>query len=155
MKTIVMRNGGGNSVTANGKLTDCFLSPEGIEDVRNWGVDQLDELSRREVYLASDNGGAISRIYGVNLHGLFEFGDQQEYQQYFTDDLSGSLGTNDTELIIGLDLSSSDSFVMPLKKPVEIFEDEGMHRLQRQGYYGWSTLGFGVLDSRRLIAASF
>lgn len=155
MKTVVRRNGGGNSVTAGGRLTDLYLSPEGVEDVRNWGVDQLDEISRREVYQAADSGAPLTRIYGVNLHDLYEFGDQQEYQDYFLTDLSGSLGTSDTELVIGIDQNANDSFIMPVKKPVEVFEDETLHRHQRQGYYGWASVGFGVLDSRRVIAASF
>lgn len=155
MKTIMRRNGGGNSGTAKGRLTDCFLSPEGIEDIRNWGVDQLDEVSRREVYQSADNGAPLTRIYGVNLHDMFEFGDGQEYQDYFLSDLGGSLGASDTELVVGLDLSANDSFIMPVKSPIEVFEDESLHRHQRQGYYGWSEVGFGVLDSRRIIAASF
>ena len=155
-KTVMLRNGGGNSVTATGRLTDLFLSPEAIEDVRNWGIDQLDEVSRREVYQSADNGAPLTRIFGVNLNGLFEFGDGQEYQTFFTSDLSGSLGPNsDVELIVGLDLNARDSFVMPVKREVEIFEDEALHRSQRQGYYGWAEIGFGVLDNRRVLAASF
>ena len=155
-KTVMLRNGGGNSVTATGRLTDLYLSPEAIEDVRNWGVDQLDEVSRREVYQSADSGAPLTRIYGVNLNGLFEFGDGQEYQTFFTSDLGGSLGPNsDVELIVGLDLNARDSFVMPVKREVEIFEDEGLHRSQRQGYYGWAEVGFGVLDNRRVLAASF
>ena len=155
-KTIMLRNGGGNSVTATGRLTDLFLSPEAIEDVRNWGIDQLDEVSRREVYQSADNGTPLTRIFGVNLNGLFEFGDGQEYQTFFTSDLSGSLGPNsDVELIVGLDLNARDSFVMPVKREVEIFEDEALHRSQRQGYYGWAEIGFGVLDNRRVLALSF
>lgn len=155
-KTVMLRNGGGNSVTATGRLTDLFLSPEAIEDVRNWGIDQLDEVSRREVYQSADNGAPLTRIFGVNLNGLFEFGDGQEYQTFFTSDLSGSLGPNsDVELIVGLDLNARDSFVMPVKREVEIFEDEALHRSQRQGYYGWAEIGFGVLDNRRVLALSF
>lgn len=155
-KTVMLRNGGGNSVTATGRLTDLFLSPEAVEDVRNWGIDQLDEVSRREVYQSADNGAPLTRIFGVNLTGLFEFGDGQEYQTFFTSDLSGSLGPNsDVELIVGLDLNARDSFVMPIKREVEIFEDEALHRSQRQGYYGWAELGFGVLDNRRVLALSF
>jgi hypothetical protein len=155
-KTVMLRNGGGNSVTATGRLTDLFLSPEAIEDVRNWGIDQLDEVSRREVYQSADSGAPLTRIFGVNLNGLFEFGDGQEYQTFFTSDLSGSLGPNsDVELIVGLDLNARDSFVMPVKREVEIFEDEALHRSQRQGYYGWAEIGFGVLDNRRVLAASF
>jgi hypothetical protein len=155
MKTVMRRNGGGNSVTANGRLTDMYLSPEAIEDIRNWGVDQLDEVSRREIYQAADDGAPLTRLFGVNLHDLFEFGDGQEYQNYFTSDLGGSLASTDVELIIGLDQASSDSFVMPIKKEVEVYEDEALHRHQRQGYYGWAEIGFGVLDNRRVLAGSF
>ena len=155
MKTVMRRNGGGNNVTAPGRLTDLYLSPEGIEDLRNWGVDQLDEVSRREVYVASDNGGPLSRVFGVNMHDLFEMGDGQEYQEYFINDLGGSLEASDVELVIGLDQNAKDSFVMPVKKELEVFQDEALHRDQRQGYYGWMELGFGVLDNRRVIAGSF
>jgi len=137
MKTVMRRNGGGNSVTAPGRLTDLYMSPEAIEDIRNWGVDQLDEVSRREIYTASDDGASLTRVFGVNLHDLFEFGDGQEYQEYFINDLGGSIESNDVELVIGLDQSANDSFVMPVKKEVEIFEDPALHRHQRQGYYGW------------------
>jgi len=51
MKTVMRRNGGGNSVTAPGRLTDLYMSPEAIEDIRNWGIDQLDDVSRREIYV--------------------------------------------------------------------------------------------------------
>ena len=155
MKTVMRRNGGGNSVTAPGRLSDLYCSPEAIEDIRNWGIDQLDEVSRREIYVASDDGPAITRVFGVNLHDIFEFGDNQEYQTYFTSDLGGSLAAADVELVIGLDQGPNDSFVMPVKKEVEIYEDEGLHRHQRQGYYGWAEIGFGVLDNRRVLAGSF
>ena len=155
MKTVMRRNGGGNSASAAGRLSDFYCSPEAIEDIRNWGVDQLDEVSRREIYVASDDGPAITRVFGVNLHDVFEFGDGQEYQTYFTSDLTGSLAGSDVELVIGLDQGPNDSFVMPIKKEVEIYEDEGLHRHQRQGYYGWAEIGFGVLDNRRILAGSF
>jgi hypothetical protein len=155
MKTVMRRNGGGNSVTAPGRLTDMYMSPEAVEDIRNWGIDQLDDVSRREIYTASDDGPQLTRVFGVNLHDLFEFGDGQEYQEYFINDLGGSIETSDIELVIGVDQSANDSFVMPVKKQVEIFEDPTMHRQQRQGYYGWAEIGFGVLDNRRIIAGSF
>ena len=155
MKTVMRRNGGGNSVTAPGRLTDMYMSPEAVEDIRNWGIDQLDDVSRREIYTASDDGPQLTRVFGVNLHDLFEFGDGQEYQEYFINDLGGSIEASDIELVIGVDQSANDSFVMPVKKQVEIFEDPTMHRQQRQGYYGWAEIGFGVLDNRRIIAGSF
>ncbi len=155
MKTVMRRNGGGNSITAPGRLTDLYTSPEAIEDIRNWGIDQLDDVSRREVYVANDSGPQLTRVFGVNLQDLFELGDGQEYQDYFLNDLGGSIEAADVELVVGIDQSANDSFVMPVKKEVEIFEDPTLHRHQRQGYYGWAEMGFGVLDNRRIIAGSF
>jgi hypothetical protein len=154
MKVVMRRNAGGNGQNV-GSLTDCFMSIEGIEDIRNWGVDQLDERSRYEVYNSADNGSPLTRIFGLNLHDMFEFGDGQQYQNFFTSDLSGSLATSDTELVVGLDLNSNDSFIMPVKNDVQVYADDNMHRGGRQGYYAEAEIGFGVLDNRRVIAGSF
>lgn len=154
MKTVMVRNGGGNTASLRrGRLTDLYMSPEGLEDIRNWGVDQVDELTRREIYLAGD--GTINRIFGVNLHDLVEFGEGQEYQLFFTTSLSGSLASSDTELVIGLDLQSDDCFIMPVKQDVSIFPDPMLHRQQREGFYGWAELGFAALDNRRTLLGSF
>lgn len=156
MKSIMRRNAGGNSGSVKrGKLTDCYMSPEGIEDIRNWGVDIVDETTRREIYVSSDDG-SITRIFGVNLHAIDELGENQEYQRYYSDHLSGTLGpSSDVELVIGLDLMNRDSFVMPVKQEVTLYADENMHRQQRAGLYGFSELGLGALDNRRVILASF
>ena len=132
-----------------------YVSPEALEDIRNWGVDQVDEVTRREIYLASDDGAVITRVFGVNLHDLDELGESQEYQLFFSNELSGALASSDVELVVGLDLSASDSFIMPMKQQVEIFEDDTLHRHQRAGWYGFAELGFAVLDNRRIILGSF
>jgi hypothetical protein len=156
MQTVMRRNSGGNSASVGrGRLTDMYVSPEALEDIRNWGLDQVDEVTRREIYTASEDGAPITRIYGVNLHDLDELGEGQEYQSFFVNDLSGSLEASDLELVVGLDQSSNDSFVMPVKEQLQVFEDPTLHRQQRAGYYGWAELGFGVLDNRRVILGSF
>lgn len=158
MKTVMRRNGGGNTASLNrGRLSDIFLSPEALEDIRNWQVDQIDEVTRREIYVAADGGGVLTRIFGVNLHDIDELGEGQEYQTFFTDELSGALeaGGSDVELIVGLDLQSNDSFIMPMKQEVQVFEDDSLHRHQRAGWYGWAELGFAVLDNRRVLLGSF
>jgi hypothetical protein len=156
MKTVMRRNGGGNTASLNRtRLTDMYVSPEALEDIRNWGVDQVDEVTRREIYLASDDGAVITRVFGVNLHDLDELGESQEYQLFFSNELSGALASSDVELVVGLDLSASDSFIMPMKQQVEIFEDDTLHRHQRAGWYGFAELGFAVLDNRRIILGSF
>ena len=46
-------------------------------------------------------------------------------------------------------------FVLPLVSSIQAEKAPGLHRHQRQGYYGWAELGFGVLDNRRVLAGSF
>lgn len=153
LKTVMRRNGGGNSASNNrGMLTDLYVSPEAMEDIRNWGIDQVDEVTRREIYTAAD--GAVNRVFGVNLHDRDELGEGQEYQKFYTDVLSGSLPSGDAEIVVGLDLRKRDSFIMPVREEVQIFEDETLHRQKRAGFYGWAEQGFAVLDNRRVLLGS-
>ena len=154
MKTVMRRNGGGNSATPNrGMLTDLYVSPEAMEDIRNWGLDQIDEVTRREIYVAAD--GAINRVFGVNLHDRDELGEGQEYELFYENTLSGTLPSvneeTKLEIVVGLDLRKSDSFIMPVRQEVQIFEDDTLHRQKRAGFYGWAEQGFAVLDNRRVL----
>lgn len=153
-KTLMSRNGGGNSASLNkARLTDIFMSPEGIENIRNWGIDIIDEVTRREIFLSSDD--RITRIFNVNLHEIYELGEGQEYQNFFAQQLGGQLAPGDLELGIGLDLEHSDSFIMPVRQDIEIFEDGLMHRQRRTGLYGWGEFGWLVADNRRVILFSY
>lgn len=155
MKTTMVRLAGGNSASANrGRLTDIYLSPEALEDIREWDHDEVDDLTRREILTSSDQTGLMASIYGVNLHPLDELGVGQEFQAYF-DTLGADVGTDDEEIVVGLDLSKNDSFVMPVKRPLEIFDDDKLHRRMRAGFYGWQEHGFASLDGRRVLLASF
>lgn len=150
MKTVMRRNGGGNSASNNrGMLTDLYVSPEAMEDIRNWGLDQVDEITRREIYTAAD--GSINRVFSVNLHDRDELGEGQQYQLFYSDVLGGTLPGSKTELVVGLDLRKRDSFIMPVRQEVQIFEDDTLHRQKRAGFYGWAEQGFAVLDNRRVI----
>lgn len=155
LKTVMRRNGGGNSASTNrGMLTDLYVSPEAVEDIRNWGIDQVDEVTRREIYVAGDGSGSLNRLFGVNLHDIDELGEGQEYQLFYENVLNGSLPTGDVELVVGLDLRKRDSFIMPIREQVQIFEDDTLHRQKRAGFYGWAEQGFAVLDNRRVLLAS-
>ena len=156
-KTVMRRNGGGNSSSVNrGKLTDVYLSPELIEDMRNWGVDLVDEITRREIYTADDNSQTFMRIFGVNLHDIDELGESQEYQNYFTNELGGSLPTGDLELMIGLDLSpgNNDSFLNPYRQDIVVKNDPLLEREQRFGFYSSENYGYCAADGRRAILLS-
>jgi hypothetical protein len=153
-KVVMQRNGGGNTASLRrSKLTDMICSPETIEGIRNWNIDQVDEQTRRELYVAED--GTISRVFGVNLRPLTEFGEGQEYQRFFTDVLGASLASSDVELMIGLDMTQRGNLLMPIKENIQIFADPMLHRQQRQGYYGWGEFGFACLDNRIVIGASY
>ena len=157
MKTVMRRNGGGNSASNNrGMLTDLYVSPEAMEDIRNWGLDQIDEVTRREIYTAGD--GTLNRVFGINLHDRDELGEGQQYQLFYSNVLGGSLPGDETfqksELVVGLDLRKRDSFIMPVRQEVQIFEDDTLHRQKRAGFYGWAEQGFAVLDNRRVILGS-
>jgi hypothetical protein len=156
MKTTMTRLAGGNSSTqSRGQLTDVFLSPEGLEDVRNWDHDEVDDLTRREIFQANENTGALGGIYGVTLHSITELGVGQEFQNFFNS-LGLSMGTADEEIVVGLDLQENDSFVMPVKEELSIFDDsDNLHRQRRAGFYAWQEHGFGVLDGRRVLLGSF
>ena len=123
-----------------------------MEDIRNWGIDQVDEVTRREIYTAAD--GTLNRVFGINLHDLDELGEGQEYQLFFDNVLAGSLPGSDTELVVGLDLRKRDSFIMPVRQEVQIFEDASLHSQKRAGFYGWAEQGFAVLDNRRVLLGS-
>lgn len=157
LKTVMVRNGGGNSASIRqSALTDLYLSPESIEDVRNWGLDQVDELTRREIYQASDDGPVVTRVFGVNLHPLREFGQGQEYQNFYQNKLAGSLEASDVELVIGVDMKNRDSFIMPVREDLRIYPDSAaLFRRGEDGYFGRMECGFAVLDGRRVLAASY
>lgn len=151
-KTTMRRKAGGNSTSLNrGELTDLFLSPEALEDIRSWDTTEIDEFTRREIFLAGGRENALPSVFGVNLHDIDELGVGQELQNYYTGTLGGTFPGSKLELAIGLDLLNTDSFVNPIRSPIEVFEDLVFHRQRRAGVYGWGEMGFGVLDSRRVI----
>jgi hypothetical protein len=154
-KIVMRRNGGGNSSSINRrKLTDLYLSPEGIEDMRDWKVDIADEVTRREIFLAPDEG--VTRLYSVNLHAIDELGEDQEYQNYLTGQLSAVVASGDYEFGIGLDLTPGlVPFIMPQRQALQIMEDDTMARQRRTGYYGVREYGVAALDSRFILAVSF
>lgn len=152
MKVFMRRNGGGNSASTNqARLTDLYISPEAEEDIRNWNIDQVDEMTRREIFTSRDG---LTSIFQVNLHSLTELGEGQLLQLYFENTLGGSLPAGDVELVVGLDLSANDSFVMPVRQQLEIFSDAALHRQMRGGVYGALEIGIACLSSSRVLLGS-
>jgi hypothetical protein len=155
MKTVVRRNGGGNSTSVGRrKLTDLYMSPEAFEDMSSWGLGLVSDDIRTQIQRSEE--GAVRGMYGVNFHDLDELGVGQEYQLYYTSTLAGSLASSDEELVIGLDLTQPDKcFIHPVSQEIEITEDENLHRHGLVGFYGSMEGGWAVLDVRHVLAGSF
>jgi len=151
MQTAMVRNAGGNGQA--GKLTDLYISLEAMEDIRAYDISEIDDLTRKDILNSTPDG--LAKFYGTTLHFMTEFGVGQEYQLYLANVLGRSVtavDATDEEFVVGLDLSTSDSFVQPIRQELQTFEaGEQLHRQQRAGVYGWMEHGFAVLDNRRVI----
>lgn len=149
-ETFMRRNAGGNSNSlTKGKLTDLYMSPEARQDVLSWDLTQVPDAVRFQIYQNWSDGG-VPKIGDVSLHDLDELGVGQEFQKYYEDVLGGTLPGSKLEILVGLDKRNNDSFVMPFREEVQIYEDVNMHRERRAGMYGWAEHGFSVLDNRRV-----
>ena len=154
LQTSMTRNAGGNGQA--GRLTDLYLSMEAMEDLRAWDISEIDDVTRREILQSA--GANMASLYGSTLHFMTEFGVGQEYQTYLDTTLGRSVtavDAGDQEFVVGLDLSTNDSFVQPIRQELQTFEDDSLHRQQRAGVYGWMEHGFAVLDNRRVILGTF
>lgn len=153
LKQSMKRKAGGNTASRKkGSLTDIYMSVEALEDMRSWTLAEVDEVTRREIFTAQD--GVINRIYNVNLHELYEFGVGQEYQDFSLNALGVTLNGTDQELVIGIDLNNKDSFVMPVREQLRVFNDDSMLRMRRGGVFGTQEHGMASLDGRRIIMGS-
>lgn len=155
MQTAMTRNAGGNGQV--GRLTDIYLSMEAMEDLRAWDISEIDDVTRREILQSA--GANLALIYGTRLHFMTEYGVGQEYQLYLTNVLGRAVtavDATDQEFVVGLDLSTNDSFVQPIRQELQTFEaPPEMHRRQKAGVYGWMEHGFAVLDNRRVLLGTF
>jgi len=155
LKTLMRRNAGGNTSSTNrGRLTDLYISPEALEDIREWDNTEVDEVTRREILQQGNEDVVLQQIYGVTLHTLDELGVNQEFQTYYEAN-GGTMATSDEEIVVGLDLSKNDAFVRPIKEELSIFEDPALHRRRRSGLYSWMEIGHACLDPRRVTIGSF
>lgn len=132
---------------AGSKLTDVYLSPEAFADIRSWTDTQVDEATRREIFIQ----GGLANIYGTTLHVMEEFGNGQEYNKYFCNSCStNGLTEGEVEIQIGLDLSTNDAFYMPMREEVVTYDDPTAIKELEQGVIAVEDLGFAVVDTRRI-----
>ncbi len=152
-------------------LTDLYVSPEDAADIREWTDTDIDPVTRREIFQASGMGS----IWNVQLHeiqhlgatGLYNInGSTAAYGKFIADgtesfnaytienpnvtNADGTINTLGETQVLGFDLTTNDSLVMPIRKEYEAFDDPTLLRVQKQGFFGWAELGFACLDSRMM-----
>jgi len=153
LQTFMRRQGGGNSGTVDrAKLTDLYVSPEAMMDIRAWTLDLVPDIVRAQIYNSAETDETT--IFGVRIKALDELGEAQEYQNYFANTLGGSMAASDVEIVVGLDRQRNDSFIHPVREELMLFEDNLLHRRGLFGFYGHTEIGFAVLDSRRVLLGS-
>ena len=152
-------------------LTDLYVSPEDMADQREWSGSQVDETTRREIFVS----GGMNELWSVKLNevhqlgmtgryninsndsegGLFKVGTGGQFNDYAPTDANkvdadlNLVEAGETH-IYGFDLTSNDSLVMPIREELRFFDDPTLHREQLQGFYGWQELGIAVLDPRMI-----
>lgn len=152
-------------------LTDLYVAPEDMADIREWSDSQVDDITRREIFVGSGMNG----IFGVKLHevqqlgatgkyninsadsagGIFRVGSGGKFNDYEPTnankvDANLALVTAGETQVYGFDLTSNDSLVMPIREELQFFDDPTLHRHQKAGFYGWEEIGLACLDPRMM-----
>lgn len=162
-----------NGTTSDSKgLTDLFVSPEIMQDIRGFAYNPLNDKGnssfsgmglpdgvREEIYRSAGS----SEIYGVSIHELLELGVNKKYNVLFGE-LAAGLGHTDAggaafsssgdEILVGLDLSR-EAFIRPVARQSEgagTFsvhpDDQFVTRSEKIGFYGHLEEGRVCVDAR-------
>jgi hypothetical protein len=157
----------GTSRSAGSGLTDLYISPETMEQIRKMTYNPMnttgvpdsaestalglpDEM-RMEIYR---NGGA-TEIYGKTLHELNEMGVGQVYNELFRQKYNAVGGgapawtVATDELVIGID-KSLGAFARVINADTNgstfqlLVDDQHLARSEKMGYYGFTEEGWLV-----------
>jgi hypothetical protein len=158
-------------------LTDLYVSPEVLEQVRSFaynplntrntanGVMGLPDAVREDVW----RGAGMSEIYGVTIHDLVELGISKKYNDLFgTFAQNGIAHTGSTvigaqstnfataadEILIGVD-ASKEAFIRPIAQNADsgatftaLPDDQFAQRSDKVGFYGSLEEGRVCIDAR-------
>lgn len=152
---IEMEKQGGKFTSLNRRrLTHLYVSTESKHEVYNWATSEIDDITRRELYLAQDTEG-LFKVGGTFLVDLVELGVGREFNNYYTgaSGLAQTLPNSDTEIVVGFDMNRK-SLIMPIREKLFINVDPNMHRSQKAGMYGWFEGGYAALDNRDILIGS-
>lgn len=164
--------GGTPGATPGSGMTDLFVSPEVMEDIRAMAYQPvntrsgalttsgatsiaLPDAERMELWR---NAGASS-LFNVRIHELLEFGVGQVYNHTFDGVYSGSptFANATDELVLGADLSVDCAVMVEGtdRDSDNVFrtqaDDQFIGRSGKVGWYGEAEMGFVVADTKALV----
>jgi len=153
----------GGTTNSSYGLTDIFVSPETMSDIRAFAYNPVGAASstdlpagvREEIY----RGGGTQEIYGISIHELVELGSNQKYNKLFNEFYGGTFANGD-DVIVGLDLTK-DAFVRPIARNADsgstftaMPDDQFVARSEKIGFYGSLEEGRVCIDSRAVAGIS-
>ena len=111
------------------RVTDIYVSPSGMADLRGWTQTTIDPVTQREIFV---NAGMPS-IYGAQIHVVHFLASTEAY---FIDATPNKLG------------------FMPVRDELQTFDDPVAIKKFRVGVLAREEIGFVVMDSNAIVAAT-
>ena len=158
-------------------LTDMFVSPEVLEQIRSFaynplntrntgvGIMGLPDSVREDVWRSA----GMNDIYGVSIHDLVELGASKKYNTLFGtfaqngiahtgSTVIGAQSTNfataDDEVLVGID-ATKEAFIRPVAQNADngatftaLPDDQFTQRADKVGFYGAMEEGRVCIDAR-------
>ena len=162
-------------------LTDLYVSPEVMGDIRAWAYNPVSHTATSAMAAGGQklpdgvrdniwNAGGMPEIWGITLNEMMELGLKKKYSALvghfgngvsFNEVDAGGTDTFDSdsdELIIGIDRSRG-AFIRPVARNADsgstfsaLPDDQwNLNRLDKAGFYGSMEEGRVCLDSRAIV----
>jgi hypothetical protein len=147
---------GGTPLSSVGRgVTDLFVSPEIVEDIRAMAynpmnVTGLPDAMRQEAW----NAGGAASFLGYRIHELLEFGVGQQYSYLFDQVYSGipAFAAATQEFVLGVDTSITSAVLVEATNSddTSVFSTEVDDQFanKRSGKVGW----FGSCEQGNMVA---
>lgn len=161
----------GTPVNRAGGVTDLWLSPERMADLRAMAYNPINTVDADQSSVGAGdsmvtapesmrsalfNGAGIPNFYGFSLHEINELGVGQRYTKVFDSLYAGSFNASTDDLILALDMSSEGLIRAVASDPesnnqiqLEV-DDQFVARQRKIGYYMSLEEGRMVLDRRTI-----
>lgn len=110
------------------KVTDIYVSPSGLADIRSWTQNSIDPVTQREIFV---NAGLPS-LWGAEIHVVWFLNSNEAY---FIDARPNKLG------------------YMPIRDELKTWDDPVAIKKFRVGVIAYEEIGFVVMDTKAIVKA--